>query len=99
MAGLIATTQVQAGSTTLENTEPNNTDASEEKLNLNNPGSIVERLKEDAERKDYLFQIPGVSKVLKPWYDLKTGLDKNHGFKFGISYTAIYKKASDTFEA
>ena len=62
MAGLIAVTQVQAGNTTLENADPNNTDASEQELGLsmNNPGSIVERLEEDAERKDYLFQFPGV---------------------------------------
>ena len=99
MAGLIAATQVQAGSTVLKSDESNNTGASEQELSLriNNPGSIVKRVENDAKQKDYLFQFPGVSKVLKPWYDLKTDLDKNHGFKFGISYTAIYKKASDTF--
>ena len=99
MAGLIAATQVQAGSTTLENAEPSNTGASEQELSLriNNPGSIVERLEEDAERKDYLFQFPGVSGALKPWYDLKTDLDENYGFKFGISYTTLYQKTSDNF--
>ena len=30
-------------------------------MSLNNPGSIVERLEEDAEPADYLFQFPGVS--------------------------------------
>ena len=66
-------------------------------MNMNNPGSIVERLEEDAEPKEYLFQFPGVNGVLKPWYDMKKDLDREHGFKFGISYTSYYQKASDTF--
>jgi hypothetical protein len=48
MAGLIAVTQVQADNTTLESAEPNATPAGEQEpdipLNMNNPGSIVERL-------------------------------------------------------
>jgi porin len=66
-------------------------------MNMNSPGSIVERLEEDAEPTDYLFQFPGLSGVLKPWYDLKADLAKNHGFNFGVSYTAFYQQASDTF--
>jgi porin len=85
--GLITTTQVLAG------------DASEQEpgLRMNNPGSIVERLEEDEKPKDYLFQFPGVSGLLKPWYEMKADLDENHGFKFGISYTALYQKADDNF--
>jgi porin len=66
-------------------------------MDMNNPGSIVDRLEEDAEPKDYLFQIPGASGVLKPWYDMKAGLDEKYGFRFGISYTSYYQKATDTF--
>jgi len=101
LAGLIAATQVQASSTTVENTESKNTVASDQEielpLNMNNPGSIVERLKEDAEPKEYLFQFPGVDRALKPWYDLKTDLNENYGFMFGISFTCYYQKANDTF--
>ena len=101
MAGLIAVTQVQAGSTTLENAQPNNTPASEQEpdipLNMNNPGSIVERLEEDAEPKDYLFQFPGVDWALKPWYNLKADLEEKHGFRYNISFTTLYQKASDSF--
>ncbi len=101
MAVLIVATQVQAGSTTLEKAEPNNTDTSKqevvEPLGLENPGSIVERLKRDAEPKDYLFQVPGVDGALKPWYDLKDDLDEKYGFMFGMSFTTFYQKASDTF--
>jgi porin len=99
MAGFSAATQAQADGTTLENAEPVNTDESEQNLGLrlNSPGSIVKRLEEDEKRKDYLFQFPGVDGVLKPWYDSKTELDEKHGFKFGISYTTLYEKASDNF--
>lgn len=62
-----------------------------------NPGSIIERLKKDAEPKDYLFQFPGFSKVLKPWYDWKANLENKYGFRFGISYTALYQKTNDNY--
>jgi porin len=64
---------------------------------MGRPGSITSRLERDRIPKEYLFQFPGVSGALKPWYDLKADLDKNHGFRFGISYTALYQKANDTF--
>jgi len=66
-------------------------------LRLENPGSIVERLKRDAEPKEYLFQFPGVAGALKPWYDLKADLDQKHGFTVGMSFTTFYQKANDTF--
>jgi porin len=89
LAGLIVATEVRA----------DNTGASEQELPLvmNNPGSIVERLEEEAEPKDYLFQFPGVDGALKPWYAFKAGLDEKHGFRFGISFTTLYQKASDAF--
>ena len=59
-------------------------------LPVDNPGSIIEELEDDAERKDYLFQFPGVYDALKPWYDWKADLYRKHGFRFGISYTAYY---------
>ena len=100
MAVLIVAAQVQGGSTTPENAEPNNTDASkqevEEPLGLWNPGSIVERLERDAEPKDFIFQVPGVDWALKPWYDLKAVLDEKYGFTFGLSFTTYYQKANDT---
>ena len=64
---------------------------------MNNPGSVVERLKEDAEREDYLFQFPGATGFLKPWYEAKADLTQSHGFRYGISYTNFYQKASDHF--
>jgi porin len=90
---------INAASATPEDAEPANTAESEQEaeLSLNNPGSVVDRLKEDAEREDYLFQFPGLSAFLKPWYDAKTDFTKNHGFRYGISYATFYQQASDHF--
>ena len=66
-------------------------------LDLNSPGSVVDRLEEDEQPKEHLFQIPGVSRLLQPWYNLKDDLEKKYGFKYGISYTTFYQKASDSF--
>lgn len=82
--------------------EPNSAmDPSEAKsdllMNMSNPGSIEDRVAEDAEPTDYLFQFPGVSEALAPWYDLKNQLAERHGFTFGVSYTAYYQRASSVF--
>jgi porin len=66
-------------------------------LNLNNPGSVVERLKEDSKQKEYLFQFPGLSRALAPWYDFKASLAEKHGLRFGLSFTTLYQKADESF--
>ena len=99
LLGLISVAQVQADIIALENADPSNTRLSEQEPDLwiNNPGSIVKRLEEDAVEKDSLFQIPAVSEAFKPWYDLKADLYEKHGLRFGVSFTTLYKKASDNF--
>jgi len=87
LAGLISSTQVLA-----DNTQ---TSEQEGDLRLNNPGSITKRLEEDAAPKEYLFQIPGVDGILKPWYTMKKNLDEQHGVRFGLSYTTLYQKTND----
>jgi len=75
----------------------NTSEENEGDLRIDSPGSIVKRLENDEKKKEDIFQIPGVSAVLEPWYDFKSNLDRDYGLKFGISYTSIYKKASDAF--
>jgi len=101
MVSLIAVAQVQAVSVTLEDAELENTDVTEQDpgMSMNNPGSIVERLEEDEATKDYLFQFPGVSGALKPWYGLKSDLDEKQGLRFGISFTTLYQKANQKIGA
>lgn len=80
-----------------KDTVESDSDTLHQEERFNNPGSIVKRLENDAKKKDYIFQIPGGDALLKPWYDMKAGLDEDYGLKFGVSYTSIYKKASDVF--
>ena len=99
MAGLITVPEVHASGTALKNAALSDTPTSEQEPSvpiMSDPGSIVERLEEDEKRKEYLFQFPGLSGALKPWYDFKAGLEEKHGFRYGISFTALYQKASDT---
>ena len=101
MACLIVAASVQAADTKLEAAEADKSGASEPERGIprwNNPGSIVNRLRRDGvERQDYLFQLPGVDRLLKPWFELKADLDEDYGIKYGISYSTYYQKASDTF--
>ena len=73
LIGTMLVTQVYADDASSGNNEENEQNLS---LGINNPGSIVERLEVDATPKEYLFQFPGLSRALKPWYDLKKNLDK-----------------------
>jgi porin len=65
-------------------------------LAIDNPGSIAEQYKRDRERKEYLFQIPGADKLLKPWSELRTHLEEKHGFRPTLSFTHLYQHAGDT---
>jgi porin len=81
--------------------EVNHSQAAEEveeadDLVMSNPGSIAEQYKRDRERKEYLFQIPGADKLLKPWSELRTHLDENYGFRPTLSFTHLYQHAGDT---
>ena len=89
-------TVAQSDDTSASNDAPVANEFDELPMNMNNPGSVVERLEEDEEPKDYLFQFPGVSEVLKPWYDWKDELDEKHGFDFGFSFSTLYQKVDET---
>lgn len=74
-----------------------NSEADDSPMIMNNPGSIVDRLDEDSDLDGYLFRIPAIDRATKSWDELKAELERDHGLRFGISYTAYYQKASDTF--
>jgi porin len=101
MAGLVLAVSVQATDTKPEDAETDKSGISEQERGItrwNNPGSIVNRLRRDGvERQDYFFQVPGVDSLLQPWFELKADLDEDYGFKYGISFSTYYQKASNTF--
>lgn len=94
-AAFVHAADMESEGVSVNTDDASETDQGSDMLLENNHGSIVERLRLDAEEKDYLFQIPGVNRVFDPWYDFKEELEKKYGFKFGISLTTLYKKASD----
>lgn len=63
-----------------------------------NPGSIVSILDESEKERDYLFQLPGTSGLMKSWSDWKAGLYEKYGFRFLIDLAALYQKASTSLE-
>ncbi|MBW2540673.1 MAG: carbohydrate porin [Deltaproteobacteria bacterium] len=70
--------------------------ANPDRMTLANPGSIYEQFERDRERKDHIFQVPGVDLVTEPWSDFRTELDEKFGFRPAFSFTHIYQWASDT---
>lgn len=64
-----------------------------------NPGSIIEQLKSDAEEKEALFQLPGIRRTRESWRDWKKQMDEKHGFRFLIQLTGLYQKVSDSLTA
>ena len=97
--GYLSSAQVSAADENQDSSQSQSQsqDGLRDSLDMNSPGSVVERLEEDAEPKNYVFQFPGFSEALQPWYDAKDNLAEKHGFRYGISYTTFYQKASDTF--
>ena len=63
---------------------------------VDNPGSIIEELKEDAAPKESLVESPGYKGALEPWYAFKEDFFKRHGLRFGASLTTVYQRASNT---
>ena len=68
IAGLLPGTQARAADATTADTGSSLSEQELDFLPGDNPGSIIENLKENAERKDHLFQFPGVDRALKSWY-------------------------------
>jgi hypothetical protein len=65
-------------------------------LAIDNPGSFADQYRRDREKKDYLFQIPGIERVLIPWSELRANLDEKYGFRPAFSVTHLYEWADKT---
>lgn len=60
------------------------------------PTSVEGQLEEEDRVTEPLFVLESFDQMLKPWVDWKRGLNEDNGFRFGISYNALYQSASDT---
>jgi porin len=60
------------------------------------PSSTGAQLEEDNAVTVPLLRFPSIDKALKPWFDWKRRLNEDHGLSFGLDYTALGQKASDS---
>jgi len=60
------------------------------------PSSTGAQLEEDNAVTVPLLRFPSIDKALKPWFDWKGRLNEDHGLSFGLDYTALGQKASDS---
>ncbi len=59
------------------------------------PTSVGGTLKEDDEAKETVFRFDGLQRHLEPYFDFKARMNEEHGFAFGVDYTALYQGASE----
>jgi len=79
---------------------PNNNDKQEEfqentTIILGGPASVSSQLEEDEIIRQKTVGIPKIDDALKPWFDLKSYINKKYGLNFGIDYTALYQSSSN----
>jgi carbohydrate-selective porin OprB len=60
---------------------------------MGGPKSVGAQLEVDNQDKAFYFRVP--IRVMKPWYDWKAQLNKDHGIQLGINYTSIYISSSE----
>ena len=60
------------------------------------PSSVGGSLREDDEVKKPWFRLEGIDRALTPWFDWKGRLNKNYGISFGLDYSALGQKATDS---
>ncbi len=68
----------------------------EEVPEFGGPGSVGGDLKEDDEVKKTVYRFEAIQRGLKPYFDWKGRINKEHGLAFSFDYTAMYQAASDS---
>ena len=53
-------------------------------------------LREDDEVRKPWFRLEGIDQAVKPWFDWKGHLNKDHGLSFGLDYTALAQAVSES---
>jgi porin len=63
---------------------------------MGGPSSVGAQLEEDDAAKEPLFRLPRIDRALKPWFDWKARLKRDHGLQFGLNYTALFEGVSES---
>jgi len=83
--GYLLSTLVSAADENQDSSQSISSGGPDDSLDMSSPGSVEDRLEEDAKPKNYVFQFPGFSEGLQPWNDAKANLAEKPGFRYGVS--------------
>jgi porin len=72
------------------------TSSDPDRPNLGSPNTPPNLLLEDDATTQPIFRIPGIDEGVQPWYDAKGHIAKEYGLKFGLNYTTLSQKLSDS---
>ncbi|MBB3696729.1 carbohydrate porin [Flammeovirga yaeyamensis] len=61
---------------------------------MGGPKSVGRQLEENNNKYTFEYRYP--IRVMKDWYAWKDKINKDHGIKFGINYTGVYLRSSET---
>jgi porin len=65
-------------------------------VNLGSPNTPTRLLVEEDIRTEPLFRFPEIDDSMESWWDFKSRVNKQHGLRFGLDYTAYYQRLSDS---
>jgi porin len=76
--------------------DPKTKSGYEEVPQFGGPSSVDGSLREDDEVRKPWFRLERVDRALQPWFGWKGDLNKNYGLSFGLDYSALGQKPSDS---
>ena len=65
-------------------------------ISMGSPNTPSRMLVEEDQRTEPLIRFPEIDDSLQSWWDFKSDVNKRHGLRFGIDYTAYYQHLSDS---
>jgi len=60
------------------------------------PSSVGAELREADAVTEPLLRLPALDRALKPWFDLKERFNRDYGVQFGVNYSALYQKVTES---
>ncbi len=84
------------GNDQAEGRQPGTRSGYDDLRDFGGPGTVREQLKEDDRKREPTFRFNALQRGLKPYFDFKARMKKEHGYAFGFDYTSLYVSASDS---